>query len=236
MQFFRRWRQPKVISFDLDDTLYDNVPVMQTAEQSVQQYIVNQFPETAAWDVRHWRQLRDKVSQSDPALASDMTELRISTLQKGLEQFGVANAVAHAHDIMAHFLRQRSNFKPPQDSIELLKQLSEQYELIALSNGNVDTKKIGISGYFSLIVQPGNGVRGKPLPDMFLKAQQSFPGIKPVEFLHVGDHPYSDVLGAQRHGWQSVWLTSGLGRSQHLSALPTVKIDQLAELKPLLLD
>ena len=32
MQFFRRWQPPKIISFDLDDTLYDNVPVMQTAE------------------------------------------------------------------------------------------------------------------------------------------------------------------------------------------------------------
>ena len=47
MQFFRRWQPPKIISFDLDDTLYDNVPVMQTAEHSVQQYIVDKFPETA---------------------------------------------------------------------------------------------------------------------------------------------------------------------------------------------
>jgi putative hydrolase of the HAD superfamily len=235
MQFFRRWQPPKIISFDLDDTLYDNVPVMQTAEHSVQQYIVDKFPETAEWNVSHWRQLRDKVSQSDPALASDMTELRIRTLQHGLEQFGVVNAATHAHDIMDHFLLHRSNFEPPKESLELLQQLAERYELIALSNGNVDTGKIGLSSYFSLIVQPGNGVRGKPLPDMFLKAQQRFPAVKPAEFLHVGDHPYSDVLGAQRHGWQSVWLTSGLGRPQHLSILPTVKIDHLAQLKSLLI-
>ena len=39
MQFHRRWHLPKVISFDLDDTLYDNVPVMQRTEEVAHSYI-----------------------------------------------------------------------------------------------------------------------------------------------------------------------------------------------------
>jgi len=236
MQFHRRWHVPKVISFDLDDTLYDNVPVMQRAEEVVQNYIVEQFPQTAEWGMHHWRRFRDEVSRTDETLASDMTMLRLKTLELGLKQFGIGNASTAANNIMDVFLSERSNFQVPQDSFELLEALKQRYQLIALSNGNVDAGKIGLTQYFDRVIQPGDGIRGKPLPDMFAAAQRDMPALQPHEFLHVGDHPYSDVLGAQRHGWQSAWLTSGLGTQEHLSVLPTVTLHNLYQLQQLLLD
>lgn len=86
------------------------------------------------------------------------------------------------------------------------------------------------------MIQPGDGIRGKPLPDMFAAAERKLPDLQPHEFLHVGDHPYSDILGAQRHGWQSAWLTSGLGTTAHLSVLPTLTLHNLNQLQRLLLD
>lgn len=235
MQFHRRWRVPKVISFDLDDTLYDNVPVMQRAEHSVQQYITQEYPETNEWGLTHWRQLRDDVSRTDTALASDMTRLRLKTLELGLKRFGIANAAKAADAVMDVFIAERSNFEVPPDSFELLEALSDRYQLIALSNGNVNADKIGLARYFECVIQPGEGMRGKPLPDMFMEAQRRLPHVAPEAFLHVGDHPYSDVLGAQRHGWQSAWLTSGLGTPHQLSVLPTVTLHNLHQLRPLLL-
>lgn len=236
MQFHRRWHLPKVISFDLDDTLYDNVPVMQRAEEAVHNYITEQFPQTAEWDMHHWRRFRDEVSQTDDALASDMTKLRLKTLELGLKQFGIGNASKAANTIVDVFLSERSNFQVPQDSFHLLEALSQHYKLIALSNGNVDANKIGLAKYFDQVIQPGDGIRGKPLPDMFAAVHRQLPELQPHEFLHVGDHPYSDVLGAQRHGWQSAWLTSGLGTREHLSVLPTVTLRNLYQLQQLLLD
>ncbi|MGM7319007.1 HAD-IA family hydrolase [Idiomarina sp. ST10R2A5] len=236
MQLHRRWYLPKVISFDLDDTLYDNVPVMQRAEKAVHNYITEQFPQTAEWDMHHWRRFRDEVSRTDQALASDMTKLRLKTLELGLKKFGIGDVSKAANTIMDVFLSERSNFQVPYNSFELLEALSQHYKLIALSNGNVDAGKIGLAKYFDQVIQPGDGIRGKPLPDMFAAAQRELPNLQPHEFLHVGDHPYSDVLGAQRHGWQSAWLTSGLGTSEHLSVLPTVTLHNLSQLQQLLLD
>ncbi|MDV6316556.1 HAD-IA family hydrolase [Idiomarina sp. HP20-50] len=236
MQFHRRWHVPKVISFDLDDTLYDNVPVMQRTEEVVHNYIAEQFPQTAEWDMYHWRRFRDEVSRTDQTLASDMTKLRLKTLELGLKQFGIGDASKAAGTIMDVFLAERSNFQVPQDSFQLLEALSQHYQLIALSNGNVDADKIGLATYFDQVIQPGDGMRGKPLPDMFAAAQRNLPEVQPYEFLHVGDHPYSDILGAQRHGWQSAWLTSGLGTPKHLSVLPTVTLHNLYQLQQLLLD
>lgn len=236
MQFHRRWHLPKVISFDLDDTLYDNVPVMQRTEEVAHSYIAEQYPQTAEWDMHHWRRFREEVSRTDETLASDMTKLRLKTLELGLEKFGVDDSARAANTIMDVFLSERSNFEVPQDSIKLLEALSQRYKLIALSNGNVNADKIGLAKYFELVIQPGDGIRGKPLPDMFAAAERKLPELQPHEFLHVGDHPYSDILGAQRHGWQSAWLTSGLGTTAHLSVLPTVTLHNLNQLQRLLLD
>ena len=35
MQFYRSFRSPKALTFDLDDTLYDNHPVILRAEQAM---------------------------------------------------------------------------------------------------------------------------------------------------------------------------------------------------------
>ncbi|MCK7459889.1 HAD-IA family hydrolase [Idiomarina aminovorans] len=236
MQFHRRWHVPKVISFDLDDTLYDNVPVIQRTEEVAHNYIAEHYPQTAEWDMHHWRRFREEVSRADETLASDMTKLRLKSLELGLKKFGVDNSARAANTIMDVFLSERSNFEVPQESINLLEALSQQYKLIALSNGNVNADKIGLAQYFDRVIQPGDGIRGKPLPDMFAAAHQQIPGLEPYEFLHVGDHPYSDILGAQRHGWQSAWLTSGLGTKEHLSVLPTVTLHNLYQLQQLLLD
>ncbi|HBA35449.1 MAG TPA: hypothetical protein DCZ12_15085 [Gammaproteobacteria bacterium] len=45
----------------------------------------------------------------------------------------------------------------------------------------------------------------KPNPDMFHYTCEVFE-IAPLQLLHVGDSPKSDVLGAQRAGVKTVWL------------------------------
>ena len=35
MQFYRTFKRPVAIGFDLDDTLYDNLPVLLTAEDEL---------------------------------------------------------------------------------------------------------------------------------------------------------------------------------------------------------
>ncbi len=237
MQFFRRLKPIQALSFDLDDTLYDNVPVMQRAEHAVRDFMAQQFPITQAWTTQDWVSLRIRLMHQDSRLASDMTLLRLTALASGLRYFGVGNDEAEqgATAAMAHFMRYRNDVHIPQPVHRLLAELAQKYTLIAISNGNVDVTKIGLGDYFQLVLQPGDGRRGKPFTDLFDAAHAQFPTIAAEQWLHIGDSTTADVLGAHRAGWQSAWFTGGLGFSDQLQSLPTFAFHTLEDLGELLL-
>jgi len=66
MQFYRRLYPVKAISFDLDDTLYNNVPVMQRAEQAVRDFLAREFPQTAVWQSSDWLRHRQQLMYAQP--------------------------------------------------------------------------------------------------------------------------------------------------------------------------
>lgn len=230
VRFHRRLLPVSVISFDLDDTLYDNGPVMQAAEQQVQDFICQYYPQTKDWDIKHWQQRRLKLMREHESLRSDMTRLRLATLEQGFTEAQVLEPKRAAETVMQQFLFHRSNFSVAASTHELLRSLARQFRLVAVSNGNVDCDRIGLSQHFQLIVQPGDGLRGKPFSDMFERVKAEL-DVKSEQILHIGDHPISDVVGAQRSGCQSAWFTGGLGKHEQLSTLPTFQFDQLNDLE-----
>lgn len=237
MQFFRRWRPVQALSFDLDDTLYDNVPVMIRAERAGFEFLRSHYPQTAAWSIADWAHRRSHLMLTNARLASDMTALRLATIEQGLLAAGVsaAEAAAGAEQGLAVFLRERNQVTIDPQVHQLLAELGQRYPLLALSNGNVNVQTIGLAQYFSLILQPSAQRRGKPHGDMFVAAQQHLPRLKAHEFLHIGDSPTADILGAQRAGWQSAWFAGGLGHPEQFKVLPTLRFDRLHELAELLL-
>lgn len=235
IQFHRRLRPVKVISFDLDDTLYDNRPVMQRAEQALVEHLHERFPQTSHWQLDDWRTMRDTLAAKDALLAGNMSALRLTTLQQGLCQAGVAKQAARqaSEEAMAHFLTFRNRIEVAPEVHRLLNALAGKFPLVAISNGNADIHKIGLQPYFAAAWQPSDKVRGKPTTDMFLAAQQAL-GFKPSELLHIGDHPISDVQGAARFGAQSVWFNESGQDHPSLTWLPTVTIQSLPLLDDIL--
>lgn len=228
IQFHRRLRPVKAISFDLDDTLYDNRPVMARAEQALVTYLHHHFPQTQAIDLQQWRSIRDTLAHQDVGLAGNMSALRMATLEHGLRQAGVDGAAATRgrDDAMAHFLRFRNQIEIAPEVHQMLTSLAARFPLIAISNGNADIHQIGLQDYFTSAWQPSAQLRGKPTTDMFLAAQQEL-GFKPAELLHIGDHPISDVQSAARFGAQSVWLNASGLPDANLTWLPTVTLTRL---------
>lgn len=232
LRFHRRLTQFDVISFDLDDTLYDNVPIMQNAERCVHAFIEQNYPQTIPWDIDHWRERRMALMRSDSRLASDMTALRLATLRQGFTEAGIEAPEAAANHVMQQFHFYRSDFKVAPETLNILSELRQRFTLCAISNGNVDCKRIGLSGYFDIVVQPNERLRGKPHSDMFNTAVNHLQ-ITPSRLLHIGDHPWSDVVGAHRAGCQSGWYRDGLGSEAELHIVPTFSfnhIEQLLEL------
>jgi len=234
MRFYRRLAPFKAISFDLDDTLYHNHPVMVETDKRMVKYFAQYLPFkkglAGVYDQKFWYTFRQLALQHDGKLIDDVTQLRLRSYVLGIKTLGIAEAQAIelASDAVSYFVSQRSDFCVPDNIHLFLSKLKEKYPLIAISNGNVDTKSIGIDHYFSEIYHAGNGLKQKPHEDMFAKACEKL-YLQPNQLLHIGDCGANDVLGAIRYGCQTAWVSSyNVGKP--LQILPNFELTDVTEL------
>jgi HAD superfamily hydrolase (TIGR01549 family) len=236
---FRPIAKVAAISFDLDDTLYDNHPYMLVAERHLLSYIHQQFPLAADKDSTFWRRCKAEVLAKAPEFASDMGLLRFNTLQTGFEKSGykgrcLIQAVQQCFD---HFYFLRSDFQVDETVCSLLSKLANRVPLVAITNGNVNLTQIGIAQYFQFSLHANLAQPMKPDPCMFDIAQQKI-GINAKHILHVGDNLEKDVMGARQAGYASARFACN--RPMNLSdecptVLPDIQLDHLDELLSLVL-
>ncbi|WP_413700779.1 HAD-IA family hydrolase [Psychromonas sp. KJ10-10] len=231
MKFYRPLKPFKAISFDLDDTLYNNHPIMKKAEIDFIIYLNETYPELSELTSHQWNLYKKHVLNENPDLINDVSLWRLKILQKIMVIFGITEykAIEYAQIAFAEFLRLRSNFEVPSESITLLEKLSQHYPVIAITNGNVDEKQIGLHDKFQFILKAGGTLATKPQADLFIQATKQL-NIEVSDILHVGDHVISDVFGAQNNHAQAIWLNEHKQPLNGARLLPTVEINQLNQL------
>lgn len=232
MKFYRKLQPFKVISFDLDDTLYDNSMVIALAEQKFLTKL-QQESQLTELNSTQWRYWKSKVMQQDPILCEDVIAWRIATLTQLLNHYKKKPLeVQRIIQIsMAEFIEWRHKISIPTQTFEVLNKLTMRYPLVAITNGNVDPKRIGLD-YFKLVLRGGEQGRAKPHPQLFHQTAQHFQ-ISPQNILHIGDHLVSDVQGAIQAGCQAVWINvtkQHINNCSEATLLPTLEIAKLDEL------
>jgi HAD superfamily hydrolase (TIGR01549 family) len=246
MKIYRRLTEVKAISFDLDDTLYSNKPVMQSIEKKMIAYF-SQLPvlkndisnQHKPLDAHFWFQFRNQAILTQPNLVHDVGQVRLVSYQLGFLSLGLSEELAQkqAQAALDYFVKLRSDFIVPEQTIKLLATLSRKLPLIAITNGNVDTNALGISQYFQHIYHAGWQADGgllkqKPESDMFTIACQQLE-IKSSQLLHVGDCGRADIQGALRADCQTAWLSChDVGKP--ISVLPHIELDKLNQLQLLM--
>lgn len=239
MIFFRPIAKIRAISFDLDDTLYDNHPYMVKAEHRLISFIHQQFPLTKDKDLKFWRRCKVEVLTKAPELASDMGLLRFNTLQIGFEKSGykgqrLIQAVQQCFD---HFYFLRSDFKVDKTVCSLMSELAERVPLVAITNGNVNLSQIGIAQYFEFSLHANLAHPMKPDPSMFDLAREKI-GFDAKQILHVGDNLEKDVMGARHAGYASAWWACNRPmnlKNECPTVLPDIQLESLEELISLVL-
>ncbi len=234
MKYYRQLQPIQAMSFDLDDTLYDNRPVIARLTREANAWLHQQHPIAATRDEAWWLKLKLDLGKQDTWLHSDVTLWRHRTTKLGLMALGYSEPQAEqaADDLLAVVFRLRSDFSVPDMTHKVMAELAEKYPLVAITNGNVDVERIGLSDYFSLILRAGRDGYAKPHTDMFAKAQQ-YLSVKSGAILHVGDHLKTDVLGAKQNGFQTCWYNDQgvcIRKAKHSRVLPDIEINTLESL------
>lgn len=235
MKYYRAMKPFKAISFDLDDTLYDNHSVIQKAGDAILAHLNRTYPELATLTQKQWSLYRDIEAAEFPEIKHDVSLWRINTLTRIMVIYGIPEfkAIDYAKHAFTEFIKLRSDFVVPQESLQLLAKLSETLPVIAITNGNVDEFQIQLHDKFEFILKAGNGFKSKPEADLFVEAARRL-DIEVADILHVGDHLISDVYGAQNNGAQAVWFNPDKQPLSGAMLLPTVEISRLDQLYKLL--
>ena len=119
MRFYRHLPPIKAMSFDLDDTLYDNYPVISGLEQQLIRWLHTHHPVTASRSLAWWRQEKLTLATQNPLLMHDVTRWRFTQIEQGLIKLGysVMDAQYAAQQAIELVLELRNNIQVPNSSI-----------------------------------------------------------------------------------------------------------------------
>ena len=197
----------RLITFDLDDTLWSVKPVIIAADTTLRAWLAEHATRLEVLTVERLQQLRAEVVQLQPHLDRQVSELRYQVLRRALLQSGYAPIEAQeiAEQAFQVFLAARQNVELFSDVLPTLEQLRREYMLGALSNGNADVRRVGLGEYFSFALNADMLGMAKPEPQVFLTALARAQ-VPAAQSVHIGDHPQDDVFGAQQVGMRTVWF------------------------------
>lgn len=222
----------KLITFDLDDTLWDNLPIIVEAESDMVDWLQERVPNFSQIYTESARSYRAKVIQTRPQIQYDMNKIRLSVLESVLHD--CTDNKDEAHDLalsaLCIFHGRRNRFLLMDYAEEVLKTLSQKYSLASVTNGTSDVRQSPIGEYFDLSLNAANVQASKPNPIMFLTVLSQI-GVQPEEAVHVGDHPVDDIECAANIGMHTIqFQTSARGRQRDVSPYATWVVNSLRDI------
>lgn len=226
----------RLITFDLDDTLWDVRPVLHSAELTLREWLARHTPELNDYSIEALSAIRHTLLDAQPELRHRISELRRRVLCNALEGAGYPHGEARelAEQAFEVFLEARHAVQLFPEVHPTLEQLANHYTLGVLTNGNADVRRLGLADYFDFTLCAEELGVGKPDPRPFCEALKRA-GVAAEHAVHIGDHPSDDIGGAQKAGMRAIWFNPGGGPWQQAGGQPDAVITNLAEL-PALLD
>ena len=198
----------RIVTFDLDDTLWDVSAVMIKANLALYQWLQSHAPAfTTRYQIEDFDTLRKQVVKEHPEWAHSVTAIRLGVLRKGLSASGYSGESLERliKQAFACLLKARNQVEFFQHALEMIRELHPHYQLGALSNGNADIEQVGLGDLFDFSFNADQVGTAKPDPLMF-NQMLKLTGVKPHQVIHVGDHPEHDIQGAQRAGIYTLWV------------------------------
>ena len=153
MRFYRPLGQISALTFDLDDTLYDNREVILRTEQESLAFVQNYHPALKTMQNKDFQKLRQSLRETEPDIYHDVTEWRRRAVEQAMLNVGLStqDAAIGAEAAMENFAKWRSRIDVPQETHDTLATLAEKWPLVAITNGNAQPELFGLSDYFDCV-------------------------------------------------------------------------------------
>ena len=221
-----------LVTLDLDNTLWDVEKTIRAAEQELVQWLAQHAGAAhKIYSSSDMVELRNQTLQQHANLRHDLSRLRIEVL------FNVMRVAQYPEDEARNLAeaafevffagRKRVAFFP--HALEMLQTLSARYPIYALTNGNADTTRTGISQYLRGAISSAQVGASKPDPRMFQAALDQA-GVQAHQCVHIGDHLDDDIKGADAVGMHSIWVNLHKTQSVDKALQPSFEVTHLSEI------
>jgi FMN hydrolase / 5-amino-6-(5-phospho-D-ribitylamino)uracil phosphatase len=203
-----------VVTFDLDNTLWDVDAVIRNAERVTKHWFDTHVPElNATLTAEDFTRIRSRVVIENPELAHDLSHIRRAVFEHAIRQVGRGEEESRRLATQAFdlFLAERHKVCFFDDALEILERLSRRHQLGALTNGNANIARLGLDRFFRFAFSAADVGAAKPAPQIF-RAALAHANIDEDRMIHVGDNPLDDIQGAADLGIPTIWVNFG-GRS-----------------------
>jgi len=203
----------KLLSFDLDDTLWPCEPTIIAAEETLYAWIKVNVPVISQqFDINTLREKRQSFLNERPDLAHDLSQLRKASLKALSKEIAINDDwVDEAFSIYYEARQKVTLFDDVAPVLDLLK---TNYRLAAVTNGNADIEKTGVNKWFDFSVSAAEVGFQKPHTAFFDRVMQKG-RVTSTELLHIGDDQHSDIFGASQAGIRNIWVNRSNQSWQH---------------------
>lgn len=239
----------KILIFDLDDTLIDNLENVRYAytkmvEAIGKDYLEDEFKRWYEVDKKFWKDWQDGLIELPDHLKNETGKKSKEFLdwlraQRVLIYFENHISLAKAIELNNIFMNSLTEVVIPIDDVyDTLKYLKEKYYIIVATNGpKIATKdklsKINCLSFINEVLSADMFGYMKPRKEFFDAIQELLDNYNNEEYLIIGDSLKSDVGFAMNCGFDSCWFNKN-NEELPEQYKPTTIIKGLKELKEIL--
>jgi len=198
------------VIFDLDDTLYDEIEYCKSGFAAVAEFLAN-LPEPRTLSIVEGE--APPAERISAVLWEQFTAVnRTKTFNAALHKLGMAYDDKLIEKLVEVYRNHKPKITLPQDSRDVLCELSTKYTLALLTDGflpgqELKVRALGIEKYFKLIVYTEQLGREcwKPSTAGFEKIMQSLK-CEPEHTAYVADNEKKDFIAPNKLGFSTIQL------------------------------
>ena len=198
----------RVITLDLDNTLWDVDSVIIRAEAQMKDWLQEHAAEVLTlYTPEQLGPLRERVLEEYSDKRHDLTFMRVQMLTElgmlaGHDAEQARNIAQQAFDV---FFIGRNQVQFFEGALDMLADVSSHLPVYALTNGNADIQRAGIGHLLQGAFSSADVGVSKPHQDMFHTPLKKL-GYQPEQAIHIGDNLVDDIHGAKQSGLYSIWV------------------------------